>query len=138
MKKRPSYRPHGKLVPTLSMCLGLLLFAACAPLQKLFSEDDPDQRRRCGEGCLRGGQQCSVLASQRLEWDRQQQAQSIQNYRICLKKFPEALDERQTPCVRPLEPQPVYDACGENLEVCLKSCNITLEELASGTVVHAP
>lgn len=117
--------------------LGLGAFAlwlsGCSLLH--WGDDSPsaEQKAACGQLCLSNGEKCSTFFAAKNEEQRLLFEQAKQNFWICLKKYPGKEVHPDIPCIPPTPAPEMFDSCGQQLDQCMESCDISLDELAELT-----
>ena len=108
----------------------LILLSACSTITP---EEEPteDQRYLCGQQCLKNGESCSRFFAQKNQEKRLTYEQSKQNFWICLRKYPGAQSQAETPCIPPVPITEEFDSCGTQLDDCLTACRTSLEEIGN-------
>jgi hypothetical protein len=105
-----------------------LMLSGCGGL---FPSALPDDRYRlaCGQQCLKNGEECSHFFALKNEERRLNFEQAKTNYWICMRRYGDSRNASQNPCIAPGPLPEAYDHCGNDLEQCLSSCPVTLDEL---------
>lgn len=109
-----------------------LMLSGCAPLQWMDSPS-VEQKAACGQQCLSNGEKCSAFFAAKNEEQRLFFEQAKQNFWICLKKYRGTTAHSDIPCIPPAPAPEMFDSCGQQLDQCLESCEISLDELAELT-----
>lgn len=97
----------------------------------MFQSPTPDESYRlaCGHQCLKNGEDCSRFFALKNEERRLAFEQAKTNYWMCMRRYGDQKTASSVPCLAPGAQPEAYDHCGNDLELCLAQCPVTLEEL---------